>query len=41
MKWGVAKGIIGSNTTTLNPLNNAYRAEIAAMINRFVQAYNL
>lgn len=41
MKWGVAKGIIGSNTTALNPLNNAYRAEIAAMIKRFVQAYNL
>lgn len=41
MSWGVAKGIIGRGTTTLNPLGNVGRAEIAAMLERFIQAYNL
>ncbi len=41
MSWGVAKGIIGNQTTSLSPLNNSCRAEVAAMIQRFIQAYNL
>lgn len=41
MSWGVAKGLIGRGTTLLNPLGNVGRAEIAVMIERFIQAYNL
>ena len=41
MSWGVAKGIIGNGTTSLNPLGNSCRSEIAVMVERFMQAYNL
>ncbi len=41
MAWAVGNGIIGQTGNYLNPLGNANRAEIAVMINRFVQKYKL
>lgn len=41
MEWGVAKGIIGKSTVSLNPYGNASRAEVATMVERFMREYNL
>ena len=40
MKWAVANGIIGQNTTILDPTSYAPRAQIAAMVSRFDQLFN-
>ena len=39
MNWAVGKGLIkGKSETTLNPKDNATRAEIAAILQRFIEA---
>lgn len=39
MNWAVGTGLIkGRTTSTLNPKNNATRAEIAALLHRFIKA---
>ena len=40
MQWAVANGLIGLNVTSLNPTNNAARAEIAAIMMRFLDFAN-
>ena len=38
MNWAVGKGLIkGKTESTLNPKDNATRAEIAAIIHRFAE----
>ena len=38
MNWAVGKGLItGKSATTLNPLDNATRAEIATILYRFIE----
>lgn len=41
VEWAVGIGLMGQSVTTLNPVGFANRAEIAAMISRFLQVYNL
>ena len=39
MQWAVGSGLIkGKSESTLNPLDNATRAEIAAILHRFIEA---
>lgn len=39
MQYAVANGLIkGKTETTLNPQDNATRAEIAAILQRFIEA---
>ena len=40
MQWAVANGLIGLDVTSLNPVDNAARAEIAAMMMRFIDFAN-
>ena len=38
MNWAVGTGLMkGKSDTTLNPLDNATRAEIAAILQRFIE----
>ncbi len=39
MKWAVAEGFIQGSNNKLNPKGNATRAEIAAILKRFVEKY--
>ena len=40
MAWANAMGIVsGTSETTLSPKANATRAQVAAMLDRFVKAY--
>ena len=41
VEWAVGMQIMGQNTTNLNPAGYANRAEIATMISRFAQTYNM
>ncbi len=41
VEWAVGTGIMGQSVEYLSPLGYANRAETAAMINRFLQAYDL
>lgn len=41
VKWAVAKGLMGQGTSSLNPQGYIMRQDIAVMIYRFLQAYNL
>ena len=39
MNWAVGTGLMnGKSATTLNPKDNATRAEIAAILQRFIEA---
>jgi len=39
MQWAFGSGLIkGKSESTLNPLDNATRAEIAAILHRFIEA---
>ena len=39
MNWAVGTGLMkGKSTTTINPEDNATRAEIAAILQRFMEA---
>ena len=39
MEWAVAEGLIKGSSGNLNPKGNATRAEIAAILKRFVESY--
>ena len=39
MEWAVAEGLIKGSNGKLNPKGNATRAEIAAILKRFVEKY--
>ena len=41
VNWAVYHGIMGRNTTTLNPGGNATRAEAVAMLHRVVETFNI
>lgn len=41
VEWAVGMQIMGQDTTNLNPAGYANRAEIATMISRFAQTYNM
>ena len=41
MEWAVAEGLIKGSNGKLNPKGNATRAEIAAILKRFVEKYEL
>ena len=39
MEWAVEEGLIKGSNGKLNPKENATRAEIAAILKRFVEKY--
>ena len=41
MKWAVAEELIQGSNGKLNPKGNATRAEIAAILKRFVEKYEV
>ena len=41
VEWAVANGLMGQGVSELRPLDNINRAEIAAIISRFVSTFNL